>query len=332
MSAPMSAGAASSTELLYFGKVPSRGDFIRSSALGALIQSLDTWQSQTMDRLATHPRWKLIYDGAPALQFAVLGTGNRVGLAGHWLPSQDASGRRFPFITAAAFDLDAPRSFAAVAPVAMGRLWSRLEQVARLTQSAQELSDVQDKLNAPLQVDIVPQAAERAVADFLETHTVASLEQMLSASGHRMSLRQAVLALGVLLQPAMTQGAAKLQKALLLPVVQDPALRGPVASFWLLLVLGFFQRHEIELGLFVCNQDNRPMLVLGFQGASAATLHAVLDPAVLDQHSVGLGEAEWVEEEVAHDYGLRKLSNYLKDPGLPLLQVVQTFREVFLGA
>jgi type VI secretion system protein ImpM len=115
-------------------------------------------------------------------------------------------------------------------------------------------------------------------------------------------------------------------------VVQDTAMRGPVASFWLLMVLGFFQRHDIELGLFICHQDSHPMLVLGFQGASAATLHAVLDPAVLDQHSVGLGDAEWVEDEVEHDYGLRKLSNYLKDPGLPLLQVVQTFREVFLGA
>jgi len=328
----MSAGTASSTELLYFGKVPSRGDFIRSAALAPLIQSLDQWQSQTMDRLATHPRWKLIYDAAPPLQFAVLGTGNRVGLAGQWLPSQDASGRRFPFITAAAFDLDAPRPFAAVAPVAMGRLWARLEQMARLTQAATELSDVQPKLNAPLQLDIVPEAAERAVTDFLDTHTVASLEQMLAVSGHRMSLRQAVLALGILLQPAMTQGASRLQKALLLPVVQDPALRGVVGSFWLLLVLGFFQRHEIELGLFMCDQDTHPMLVLGFQGASPATLHAVLDPAVLDTQSVGLNDAEWVEEEVEHDYGLRKLSNYLKDPGLSLMQVVHTFREVFLGA
>ncbi len=327
----MSAGMASSAELLYFGKVPSRGDFIRSAALAPLIQSLDTWQSQTMDRLATHPRWKLIYDAAPPLHFAVLGTGSRVGLAGQWLPSQDASGRRFPFITAAAFDLDAPRVFASVAPLAMGRLWARLEQIARVTQTAADLSEVQTLLNSPLQLDIVPEAAERSVADFLDTHTVASLEQMLAANGHKLNLRQAVLALGVLLQPAMTQGAARLQKALLLPVVQDPALRGAVSSFWLLLVLGFFQRHDIELGLFLSHQDSRPMLILGFQGASASTLHAVLDPAVLDQHSVGVDEADWVEDEVEHDYGLRKLSNYLKDPGLPLMQVVQTFREVFLG-
>ncbi|MEY4764755.1 MAG: type secretion system-associated protein TagF [Pseudomonadota bacterium] len=327
----MSVGLATSTELLYFGKVPSRGDFIRSAALGQLIQSLDTWQSQTMDRLATHPRWKLIYDAAPPLHFAVLGTASKVGLAGQWLPSQDASGRRFPFITAAAFDLDAPRIFATLAPVAMGRLWARLEQVAKQTQSAADLSDVQPLLNTPLMVDVVPEAAERAVTDFLDTHTVASLGQMLAASGHRLTLRQSVLALGILLQPAMTQGAERLQKALLLPVVQDPAMRGVVASFWLLLVMGFFRRHDLELGMFLCDQDSRPTLVLGFQGASPATLHAVLDPAVLNQHSVGLTDAEWVEDEVEHDYGLRKLSNYLKDPGLPLMQVVHTFREVFLG-
>ena len=329
----MSAVSSSSPpELLYFGKVPSRGDFIRSASAGSLISSLDQWQSQTMDKLAAHPRWKLIYDGAPALQFAVLGTGNRVGLAGHWLASQDASGRRFPFITAVAFDLNSPRLFAALAPVAMGRIWSRLAQLGQMAQTVQDLSEVQPSLQEPLHIDIVPDAAQRAVTDFLETHTVASLEQMLAASGHRLSLRQAVLALGILLQPAMTQGAARLQKALLLPVVQDPALRGTVASFWMMLVLGFFQRHDIELGLFISRQDSHPALVLGFQGASAATLHAVLDPAVLAQQSVGLDEAEWVEDEVDQDYGLRKLSNYLKDPGLPLAQVVHTFREVFLGA
>ena len=328
----MSAGQPCRTELLYFGKVPSRGDFIRSAAMAPLIQSLDHWQSQTMERLAVHPRWKLTYDSAPPLQFAVLGTGNRVGLAGHWLPSQDASGRRFPFIAGAAFDLDAPRRFAAISPVAMGRLWARLAQLARLTHDAADLVEALPQLNSPLGLELVPEAAECAVSDFLDTHTVASLEQMLAAGGHRLSLRQSVLALGILLQPAMTQGASRLQKALLLPLVQDTALAGAVASFWLLLVLGFFQRHDIELGLFLVQQADRPMLVLGFQGASPATLHAVVDPTVLDQHSVGLQDADWVEEEVEQDYGLRKLSNYLKDPGLPLFQVMQTFREVFLGS
>jgi type VI secretion system protein ImpM len=84
----MSAVTSSPTELLYFGKVPSRGDFVRSAQHPALITSLDKWQSQAMDRLAMDPRWKLIYDAAVPLQFAILGTQSPVGLAGHWMTWQ----------------------------------------------------------------------------------------------------------------------------------------------------------------------------------------------------------------------------------------------------
>jgi len=154
---------------------------------------------------------------------------------------------------------------------------------------------------------------------------------MLAASGQRLSVRQATLALGLLLQPVMVQGASKLSKGLLLPLVSDLAMRGPVASYWLSLVLGFFSRHDVELGLFVFTHEGRQQMLLGFQGASAQTLMSVIDPSALAQHSVSLLSAEWVEDEVASDYGLRKLSNYLRDPGLSLAQALSTYQEVFLG-
>jgi type VI secretion system protein ImpM len=328
----MSTLVQSPTELLYFGKVPSRGDFVRSNQHAPLISSLDKWQSQTMDRLSLDPRWKLIYDAAPAVQFAILGTGSPVGLAGHWMSSQDMSGRRFPFITAGAFDLDSPRDFARLGPVALARLWARLEQVARVAHAAVELEHAQASLNASLDIEISQVSAQAALDDFLDTHTVASLEQMLAAAGTRLSVRQATLALGMLLQPAMAQGAAKLGKVLCLPLVNDAAMRGPVASYWLSLIVGFFKRHAVELGIFMTVHHGRPVLLLGFQGASAATLNAVIDPAVLAEQGVSLLDSEWVEDEVAADYGLRKLSNYLLDPGLSLSQALDTYQEVFLGA
>ncbi|MDO9238191.1 MAG: type VI secretion system-associated protein TagF [Aquabacterium sp.] len=328
----MSTTVTAETEFLYFGKVPSRGDFVRSTRHVSLINSIDTWQSQAMERLSTDPRWKLIYDAAPPVHFAIVGTGNHVGLVGHWLASQDASGRRFPFITAGVFDLAEPREFGPLAPVALARTWARLEQVARVAHAATELEHAQASLNASLDVEVMPASAQAAFDDFLETHTVASLEQMLAAAGTRMSVRQATLALGMLLQPAMAQGAAKLSKVLCLPLVQDAALRGPVASYWLSLILVFFQRHQVELGLFMAVRDGRPQMLIGFHGASAATLHAVIDPAALTAQGVSLLDSEWVEDEVASDYGLRKLSNYLLDPSLSLAQVLRTYREVFLGA
>lgn len=328
----MSKPTLSSPELLYFGKLPSRGDFVRSGQHAALIESLDRWQSQMLDRLSPDPRWKLIYDAAPAIQFAILGSARGVGLAGQWLPSQDASGRRFPFITAAAFDLADPGGFVRLGPVALSKLWTRLEQVARVAHAATDLAHAQASLNAPLDITVNPSAAGLALDDFLDMHTVASLEQMLAASGTRLSVRQATLALGMLLQPAMTQGAAKLNKVLQLPLVKDPGLRGPVASYWLSLIVGFFTRHELELALFVAHHDDVPHLLVGFQGASAVSLHAAIDPSVLAQHSVSLMSSEWVEDEVLSDYGLRKLSTYLRDPGVSLSQVLRTYREVFLGA
>ncbi len=332
----MSATITSSTELLYFGKLPSRGDFVRSAGQAGLIGSLDTWQSQAMDKLSADPRWKLIYDAAPTVQFAIVGTGNRMGLGGHWMASRDASGRRFPFIMAGAFDLKAPRTFASLAPLALAGLWARLGQLATLAQEATDLEAVQGVLtgesNAAMLVEVDPAGAQAAFDDFLATHTVASLSQMLTVGGTRLDVRQAVLALGLLLQPAMVQGTARLSKVLCLPLVRDPAMRAAVGTFWLSLALGFFQRHAVELGMFLTSVAGRPCLLLGFQGAHAGTLHAAIDPDALARQGVFLDESSWVEAEIDADYGLRKLSNYLRDPGLSLAQVRSTYREVFLGA
>lgn len=327
----MSAVTPCATGLMYFGKVPSRGDFVRSAGQSGLIASLDKWQSQSMDRLSADPRWKLIYDAAPALHFAIAGTGGQIGLAGHWMASQDASGRRFPFVTASAFELTPGADVLAVAPLALARLWARLEQVARVAHAATDLAHAQASLSGPLDVVVSAASARQLMDEFLATHTVASLSQRLAAHGSRIDLRQATLALGLLLRPAMTQGTARLGKMLCLPLVRDAAMRPAVAAWWLSLVVGFFRRQAVELGLFLTTVQERPCMLLGFQGASAAALHAAVDPALLAAQGVFLDDADWVEAEVEADYGLRKLSNYLRDPGLSLAQARDTYNEVFLG-
>ena len=60
--------------LAYFGKLPTRGDFLRSPGQGALTQSLDRWLTQGMELLATDPRWKLHYDQVAPMHFAFIGT------------------------------------------------------------------------------------------------------------------------------------------------------------------------------------------------------------------------------------------------------------------
>jgi type VI secretion system protein ImpM len=319
-------------EMLYFGKLPSRGDFVRSALHPAMLEVLDRWQTQTLERLAVDPRWKGVYDEAPAMAFAILGSDSRVGLAGHWLSSHDASGRRFPFVTAGAFDLTRLQQSAVLAPIALDAIWHQLATRGRLAQHAVELGDVLDQLQAPLARAPDFGAARDRFDAFLDVQTLASLAQMLDADGLSLSLRQAVLALGVLLRPALVQGGNRMGKLLCLPLPVEPSVRACVASWWLMLIMVFFTRHAVEFALFLPLKQGPPHLLLGFQGASPASLEAVIHPDALVRHGVSLTDLDWVEDEVRSDVGLRKLSIYLQDPSLSLAQVTLTFQEVFVGA
>ncbi|HET8869509.1 MAG TPA: type VI secretion system-associated protein TagF [Aquabacterium sp.] len=318
-------------DLMHFGKLPCRGDFVRSTPHAPLLENLDHWQTQFLERLSVDPRWKLVYDAAAPMQFAILGNKSSVGLAGTWRPSRDASGRRFPFLLVAAFDLPDSHTFIAMSPVALRQVWSSLAQSSANAFEAEDMTAAQAGLAGRVNFSEPRGAARAALIDFLETHTVASLEQMLNVSGNRLSVRQAILALGLLLQPVMAQGPARLTKVLSLPIVADPSVRFLVSAFWLSMIVGFFRRSEVEFGVFLPERIEHPQLLLSFQGASVNAMCASVDTTAVPEGAVSLSDAEWVEAEVAADYGLRKLSNYLKDPSMSLVQVLRTYEEVFLG-
>lgn len=55
-----------------------------------------------------------------------------------------------------------------------------------------------------------------------------------------------------------------------------------------MLIMGFFTRHVVEFSIFLPVREGLPQMLLGFQGASAASLEAVIDPSVLSRHGVTL--------------------------------------------
>lgn len=338
-------------ERFYFGKLPTRGDFVCSDRQHPCMTWLDRWMSQTLDRLAPDPRWKLTYDAAPTVAFAIVDVQGSKALAGHWQPSQDASGRRFPLLCLSELVADTPGVLPALAPLALHAEWQVLREVARqgagpvhgaAAGAAFEgdpgpaepaLGDTAALALPPADATPWPlAAAQEQLEAFWSQHSIVSFEQMLAAAGCRLSVRQALLALGLLLQPVMVQGVGKLSKDLCLPLPRSEPLQAAAASFWLSLVCGFFERSQAELAVFMITQGSPPVLLLGFQGASAASLHSVIDPELRQRDAVHLDAADWVEACVQDDWGLKKLSNYLKDPGLSLQQARQTFREVFMGA
>lgn len=320
--------------VLFFGKLPSRGDFVRSAQGPALLQTLDNWLSGGLAALSTDPRWKEIYDRVQPMHLAFLGSRNPLGLAGHLTASRDASGRRFPFIAAARLQTTQPLDFLARSAMALSPCWGTLAAAAKRACEATEAGPVIHELGgSSLEIDADVGRFGPMLHDFLEMQTVSSLGMLLAQAGHLLDLRRLLLGLGLLLQPLPGSAVHSLDRGLLLPLPADPLYRPMVASLWLELVSGFLARADFELALFMpVGGAAAPVMALGFEGASPRVLHAMLDPAMGREVFIDTRDTDWVEEHLGQDYAVHKLASYLAQGSLSIRQAALTFKEVFLGS
>jgi type VI secretion system protein ImpM len=317
----------------YFGKLPALGDFIKASQNHQpLTAVLDRWASSGLELLAQDVGWKEMYDRGAGVNFAFMSSRRRPVVAGHLLPSNDQSGRRFPFFAAVTFEVAHPLAFLGHCPQAFSRLWSRLGRELPLLKTAAEpaslLAEWQTQY-ASIAVD--QRALDLAFQDFLEMQTIGSLEHLLTAAGHAVDVRRIMIALGVLLKPVMASGAPRMGKGLGLPLPEDPLSRQLVASFWLESIAGFLGNSEFEL-LLMMPGGACPMMILSFAGASPRSLCGVFDTQLLEEDVIMLTDPDWVEDSISEASTLSKISNYTRQKDLTLATARTTFRETFLGA
>ena len=320
----------------YFGKLPSRGDFVRTAESHPLMILLDRWAAQGVELLAQDPDWKQLYDRAAPMHFAFLGSRSKLAIGGHFLPSRDASERRFPFLTASRLEVTEPLGFIARSPLALSRLWTSLAKLGRQALAAPDAGEpLRELAESRIAINPDPAAYEAPFNDFLDLQDIASLQDLLRQSGHaRVQLRWTLPALGLLLQPLLT-GASQIDKAISLPLPRDALYRPLVAAFWLDLIAGFISRADFELALLVQEASQGevgPQLIVGFNGADGRTLQAALDPRVASEQIIRIDEAEWVEDHIGSDYALNKLVSYLERDELSLRVARKTFAETFLGS
>jgi type VI secretion system protein ImpM len=322
-----------SPQALYFGKVPSRGDFVRSSSGSVLIQSIDQWLSKTLTLWIEDLGWKAIYDAAAPVHFAIFSTQGHAGLVGHIAASQDASGRRFPFVAATSFEVPNPDKLIPYCAHAFAPLWMRFDAAVRQALSTEDFACVQDQLIVvPSELVVDANTIREQHQQFLQTQTIGEFEATLNTAEQPFSFRQTLLALGLLLQPVLTQANTSTSKALVFPLPTHPRLLPAAITLWINLVNRFFKKKSVELALFVTTQRQRAVLVVGFQGSSAVTLLSVWDADVCQRDNVAVSEAAWVEAELDHAQpGLRALSNLLLDPTLSLDVAIETFNKTFFG-
>ncbi|HSW04152.1 type VI secretion system-associated protein TagF [Aquabacterium sp.] len=321
-------------DVVYFGKLPSRGDFVRNGDTSGLTQRLDAWLTQGVALLARDPRWKEVYDQARTASFAFLGVRSRAIVAGHLLASTDASGRRFPFVAVGKLEVEAPLHFMQRAPIALAPLWLQLGQAADRAHAADDAVPPLNQLSQLRpEVDVDPMAHEAGYRDFLALQTVGSLQSLLRAGDPATDLRRTLLALGLLLQPVPASGAQRLEKGVRLPLPADPLYQPYVATLWIDLAARFLARGDFEVAMFLPRggAGGAPSLAIGFSGDSPALLHALLDPEAAAAHFVDLFAPDWVDDSAEQDYAVRKLGSYLQQPQLSLAQARSTFNEAFLG-
>ncbi|HAT30152.1 MAG TPA: type VI secretion system-associated protein TagF [Janthinobacterium sp.] len=321
-----------STGIAYFGKIPSRGDFVKGSDNPALLKILDDWLAGAMELLSTDPRWKIIYDGLLPMHFAFIGPRRGRAIAGHITASSDQAHRRFPFMMMSAMTVEDPARFVPNSPLVLSRLWNRLEALSSGVLAATDPNVALLGVTAQsIDLDLRAAAYDAAFTDFLELQTVGGLDALLQRDGFTGSLRQVLLALGLLLQPVLASGSSRLEKSLVLPLPVDPLYRNLVGAFWMHLIAPFLARADFELALFVAVIGGHQSLVLGFSGASTHTLQAIMDPRAGQEHHIAFDQLAWVEEQVNAEHGLKKVSTYLAQANLSLKSAHDSVRAAFIG-
>jgi len=298
------------TSIGYFGKIPARGDFVKAASNIPLLTLLDEWLAQSMDLLAADPRWKITYDAAMPLHFAFIGPRRNRAIGGHIVASRDQAQRRFPFLMMSTMEINEPAEFVPRSPMMLSRLWNRLETLASGVLSASDPASALHAISSTaIDLELGATAYDAAFTDFLEIQTVGALDSMLAETGFNGSTRKLLLALGLLLQPVMASNSTRLEKSLVLPLPRDLMYRYLVAAFWLHLLTPFLLRADFEMAIFITQLNEKPSIVIGFSGASARTLQAILDPQIGMQHHIRFEDMDWVDAQTDSDYGLKKLSS-----------------------
>jgi type VI secretion system protein ImpM len=316
---------AATNRIGYFGKVPARSDFVKVTKDAPVMGMLDDWLAQVMTRLPSDPRWKINYDAMAPVSFAFVGPSRRHAVAGHLVASRDQSGRRFPFLMMRTIDVADSTAFVARCPIAFAPLWAFFEAMAP---KVIETADPGPHLLSIVDASVGLVDSDDELAAFLASGTVSSLSALLGKS----EAKRLILALGLLLQPVMHSKPAALHKSLVLPLPQDPAQRCVAAAFWLELIAPFVRRVDYDLALFLTQQDGEPVLVVGFCGAAAETLRAIIDPLIGLEQQVRVADTGWIDEQIGIDIDVRALASYLDQPQLPLRLARELFLNTFIGA
>jgi type VI secretion system protein ImpM len=168
-----------SAAISYFGKIPSRADFVKTADNHQLMALLDRWAGESIEALSQNPDWKALYDNTSEIHYAFVGSRRRLVVCGHILPSHDASARRFPFLSALRIEVNNPLEFIGCSPLALSHVWVGLSRSVKEIIAAEDASPLLQQLHAGhYQINTDPKIYAPSINEFMESQTIGSLSSL----------------------------------------------------------------------------------------------------------------------------------------------------------
>lgn len=315
-------------EMMYFGKIPARGDFIRSNVPVQVAALFDNWISQGLELLVRDPEWKEKFDLTGPINFLFTRSRAKSAIAGTLISSHDHTQRRYPFLVFSTWENLAAGPFVQRSPMLLNQYWHRATCWAMKARHegdpTKALLEIEDN-QTPF--DLRYEAYDASYNDFLEMTTLQELAVMLGMSAGG-TLRQTILGLAILLQPLrMNNGNATMYRGFSLPLADSPLYSALTAAMWQDLLSAFVANGDYEMAIYITHHENERKCTVNLAGPTARTFQALFKGAGSEDAIIDLSQARWVDEQTHADYTVRKLDSFLAYPDLSIKRLVQTFKE-----
>ncbi|ERL55789.1 type VI secretion system-associated protein TagF [Psychrobacter aquaticus] len=318
--------------LIYFGKLPARGDFVRARAHITETNAIDEWVSQALaisekifsERLTDNATTKEIN----CLNFSHIDTRSHEIITGVLIPSHDSSDRNYPLIGFGVQHSDKPKNWMNYLPIKSSNLWRETYEILSMAKSQTDNTHLMESLNhSQLTID---NSASTYYYDFINTTTLHDISMLMKID--KAQLIQQIIATGLLFLPTFTKGFHGLNKVICWSLTSDKEASINMATFWHDLINGFYQPHQLYLNTYLYRASDCYRMLLSFTKPDGRILEQISKNDVhYPEDWVVIANSDWTQSYIDEDIGLTRFNKVLVQDNLYLYDARQLFKKTFLA-